>query len=261
MTISPLEYAECAWLAQEVGKELLTRLDWVKLNPQVLADMGCGTGALTGLLASRYPAAKIFGIDNEVAMLDYARQHTAAKVNWLHADSAKVPLPDHALDFIYSNFLLPWHAQLPALFHEWRRLLRPDSLLMFTSLGPDTLREWHEFLSPEEALYLVDMHEVGDVLIHVGFADPVLEVEHYTLTYQNPDKFLHELTASGLLSLSFSPSFVQAVHQRAEHRELTATFEVIFGHAWTPSTAGYKQDDEGIARVPLSHLRRQIRGG
>ncbi|OGT65587.1 MAG: hypothetical protein A3J38_04170 [Gammaproteobacteria bacterium RIFCSPHIGHO2_12_FULL_45_9] len=261
---SPLDYAECSLLAQEVGKNLLSRLDWLKLDPQVIADMGCGTGELTGLLASRYPMARIIGIDHHPAMLAYARQQVAAPVDWLLADSARVPLPDHALGFIYSNFLLPWHTSVPNLFQEWRRLLRPNSLLMLSSLGPDTLQEWRDYLHPEDSLSMVDMHEMGDALMQLGFVDPVLEVEHYTLTYQDPTKFLHELTSCELLTVSSlvnSSPLRAAIQQRAEHGELTATFEVVYCHAWTPATEGYQQDEAGLARVPLSHLRRQIRGG
>ena len=250
--VSPSDYAECSVLARAVGKELLSRLDWMQLQPHYIADMRCRTGELTQELAVRYPKAQILGIDNDMTMLHYAQQHVSKCIKWLLADGESIPIAGETLDFICSHFLLPWHMRVIDVLQEWQRLLQPGGLLLFTSFGPDTLREWASLLSP--SMHIVDMHELGDALVQAGFVDPVLEVDHYTLTYTDPAKFLYELQVNAFIPRDLLLSTI-VMQQYSEQVQLTATFEVIYGHAWMPKTRGYRQDAEGVARIPLTHLR------
>lgn len=160
-TISPQAYAEFAVIAEEAALQMCSRLELVILQPTVILEMGCGAGEETKNLKTRYPNAHIVG-----------------------GSEGELPLKEYTVDLIFANFLLPWCVDFKRVLQEWRRVLKPDGLLIFTSLGPDTLSELDGKV--DRALFM-DMHDVGDHLIEAGFLDPVLEVEHLvfrSLTYE-----------------------------------------------------------------------------
>ncbi len=245
--ISPNDYAETAVLARMVGEQLLVQLEFMTLQPQKILDTGCGTGYCTTLLKQRYPNAEIIAVDNSQTLLQFAKQQYPTIADWVYADATTTSLQKHSIDLIFANLLLPWCDDLEKVLQEWRRVLRPGGLLMFTALGPDTLRE---LLLPSSHLpNFMDMHNVGDALLHNGFADPVLDVEYITLTYRDLAKLTYEMRATGmviddgsLLSVEKNPQGVFAL-----------THEIIYGHAWG---AAATQNEPGVFKIPLADLRR-----
>lgn len=254
-----MDYSECDVLAREVGDAMLLRLEWMTLKPKVILDAGCGTGAVTAQLQKRYPDAQLIAIDHSPDMLAYAKAH-CPNLTYHCTDAAVLPLPDQSVDLVFANFLVPWHADITSLLREWKRVLREDGLLIFTALGPDTLKEWRGVLSEDVSPLLVDMHDVGDGLLQAGFMDPVLDVDHYTMTYRDQEKLLYELHASGMIGARLSCEKITTV-PKTDEGTWPVTYEVIYAHAFVPVKRDeISASEDGVVRIPLAHLRQRMRG-
>lgn len=250
--ISPESYEAAAVIAHEAGDSLLSRLDWMTITPSVILDVGCGAGLLSQKLKTHYPNATVISIDQSENMLRYAQQKNS--VNALCAEAETLPFLNNSVDILIANFLLPWHANPKALFAEWQRVLRPNGLLLFSGLGPDTLQEYHAIFA-DYLPQLIDMHDIGDELVQAGFSDPVLEVEHYTLTYRDQVTLLRELQESGLV---IGLPLVDLL-QPNEEEIYSLTCEVVFAHAWKQEKQSSTSSD-GTTHISLASLRRQLRG-
>ena len=240
---------EASFLAREIAKEMFNRLDWMKLNPQQVIDLGCGVGIDALALAQRYPEAQVGGIDLRETFLQYGKRKQENRVAWVVADCHTLPLGSNAVDLIFANLLLPWIKNTAFLLREWRRILRPQGLVFFSCLGPDTFQEWRT--SKKAVLpHLMDMHNVGDALLEAGFIDPVLEVENLILNYRSPEQGQWELKKSEL----WQEEEVRETPTTTQQAVFPVTFEVVYGHAWCPATKGFKADDHGVVRIPVSQL-------
>lgn len=231
----PADYYPVAVLDREVGAELLARLDIVALKPKRIIEWGCGADDCRLLLQQRYPEAELMAI---------------------HDFPAVLPVEDYSIDLIVANLLLPWCADLKQVLQAWRRVLRPEGLLVFTSLGPDTLQELQQQAVQLPLPILIDMHDLGDALAHAGFADPVLDVEYFTLTYREQQQLYNELHMTGFISDSIVE--LEPLEKNTEG-VIPLTYEVIYGHAWQPAISSIGQNqlsEEGVVKVPLAHLRR-----
>lgn len=241
--ISPEIYKEAAVLAETIGRDCLRRLDLMTLQPKVILDLGCGLGECAAHLKKRYENAEIVALDLSMDMLRYGKAHN--KADWICADAEILPFKNHSVDLIFANLLLPWCHDLKKLLLECRRVLKPNGLFLFTSLGPNTLLPT-----------LMDMHEVGDRLIEAKFQDPVLDVEKVSLTYRTREKIFSDLQAMGMMLLDDSLS--DMVIQKNAEDLFELDFEIIFGSAFAPEiTEVFDADEEGVVRIPLSHLRRR----
>jgi malonyl-CoA O-methyltransferase len=254
--ISPAAYAEAAVVANAVGEEMLQRLEWVTLKPKVILDVGCGTGHCAQLLRERYRNVQVLAQDVAYPMLEFARQQ-APDAAWICADAMTLPWKDNSVDLIFANLVLPWCDDVKKTLSEWRRVLRPEGLLMFSSLGPDTLQEWQEIFSGKIIPNLVDVHDIGDALTRGKFADPVLDVDYFTLGYRDVKDLTRELQATGMLTNMEKIPAAAAVEKTAQGL-LPVSFEIIYGHAWCPEVAvEHGADEFGTVRFPLAHLRRR----
>lgn len=256
-------YDEVAVLQREVGSRMLERLELVKLEPKVVLDLGCGTGLHTARLMKRYPRAQMLALDLALPML----RHTRRRGRWLKrprclcGDMERLPLADASVDLLYSNLAFQWSTDSLALFHECRRVLRPGGLLMFTTFGPDTLVElrqaWSEADRFEHVSPFVDMHDLGDWLLKAGFAAPVMDVDRMVLTYGEVDDLMRDLKALGahnatagrprsLTGKARMAAMRQAYEKGRRNGLLSATYEVVYGHAWAPQ-------EETCQEVRLRH--------
>ena len=111
------------------------------------------------------------------------------------------PLPDAGVQMLWANMALHMSADPQALIAQWHRALATDGFLMFSCLGPDTLRELRALYAalgwPPPAHDFTDMHDWGDMLVHAGFAEPVMDMERITLTWETPARLLEELRELG----------------------------------------------------------------
>jgi len=248
-------------LAQQAGEDLLARLTWMTLKPNIILDVGCGTGMMRAQLQTQYPEAQIIAIDSSTDMIEFAKQQASTAASFfISAEASALPYPDRSVDLIFANLLLPWHANQASLLREWRRVLRPDGLLLFNALGLDTLKEWRAQAGDEHLPVLFDMHDLGDLLLQQGFADPVLDVDYYTLTYRSKEKLAHELSVTGMLALSSADILAQEKIAAIPKINDTwhITYEIIYAHAFAPfiKTPENKNTQHEV-RVPLSQLKRK----
>ena len=247
------QYDAAAILQRQVREEMLSRLDVVKLQPQVILDAGCGTGHGLYALLKQYKAAKGIALDIAEGMLARTRtlfpiyKFWQSQPRFVCADIETIPLATGSVDMVWSNLAMQWCNDLDAALQEFRRVLRPDSLLMFATLGPDTLKELRAASGADHTHVsrFIDMHDIGDALVRAGFNAPVLDVEYFELTYDDVMGVMRDLKAIGAHNAAEGRhrglqgrGFLQQVQARYESfrrdGKLPATYEVIYGHAWKP---------------------------
>jgi malonyl-CoA O-methyltransferase len=273
-------YDDAAVLHREVRDNLLQRLDLMALAPRVVVDAGAGTGHAASALIRRYPKSLVVALDASRPMLQAAgrRQRWLRRFARLCANAEQLPLADGSVDLILSNLMLQW-CDLDAVFAECRRVLAPRGLLSFTTLGPDTLRElrsaWSAVDSHTHVNQFLDMHDIGDALVRAGFASPVLDVERYTLSYPDVRRVAADLKATGARNATLGRSrgltgrgrftaLTAAYESFRQDGRLPATYEVVFGHAWTGGQSARRggMDESGAAadtQVSLEDIKRQLR--
>jgi malonyl-CoA O-methyltransferase len=261
-----------AVLHAEVRGHLLTRLDLTDLAPRVIVDAGAGTGHASRALARRYPESRVIALDSSLGMLRAARRQRSWRRPFARVCAAAelLPLGDGSVDLILSNLMLQW-CEPDLVLGEFRRVLAPRGLLSFTSLGPDTLRElraaWQEVDSHSHVHTFIDMHDLGDALVRVGFAAPVLDVERFTLAYADVRRLGADLKAAGSrnatvgrvrgLTVPRKLAALESAYETYRHEgRLPATYEVVFGQAWAPVAAARRR---GADSISLEEMRRQLR--
>lgn len=253
-------YDAAAVLQDEVCRRMLARLDYIKLAPAAILDAGSGTGNAIGGLHARYPRARLVALDLALAM---ARRAEGRRPWWRRllgrrgaglaavcGDIERLPLAGACADMVWSNLALQWISEPQRAFAEINRVLRPGGLLMFSSFGPDTLKELRAaYRGADRHTHVhrfVDLHDVGDMLVVCGFADPVMDMEIVTLTYADVRELMRDLKAIGAHNLTRGrpgtlggKSLLAKVTQNYEtfrqDGRLPATFEVVYGHAWKPA--------------------------
>lgn len=265
-------YDDAAFLQREVCDRLFERLQYIKLNPVNALDMGAGTGYSTEKLRSSYPQAHTIALDCAQGMLTFAQQKlcppappqsfaqrllsavkltapataTIATTSFICADAENLPLAAESVDLIVSSLTIQWCDPL-AVAREAFRVLKPNGCFMFTTFGPDTLKELRAAFAAVDGFQhvnaFVDMHDLGDALVHAGFVDPVMEMEVITLEYASVEAVARDLKAIGAHnSLPGRPrglsgrgrwrDLLAAYEKARRNGVLPATYEVIYGHAW-----------------------------
>lgn len=249
-------YDEAAVLQNEVCRRMLSRLDYIKHRPESILDAGSGTGNALPALRTRYRGARIIALDVALAMLKRGRR----RLPWwkgvmgrgtqpVCGDIEKLPFAEGAFGMVWSNLALQWVNDPGRTFADLRRVLAPGGLLMFSTFGPDTLRELRQaYRGTDRHTHVnrfIDMHDIGDMLVAGGFGDPVMDMEYLTLTYDDVRQLMHDLQAIGASNvthgrsgaLSGKAQLAAVTHNYERFRRdgrLPATFEVVYGHAWKP---------------------------
>jgi malonyl-CoA O-methyltransferase len=276
-------YARHDTLPREIGTRLADRLQYIRLTPQRVLDVGCGSGTTVAALAGRFPQARIAGLDISHGMLrqrangmrDRLRHWLGATAHagWIVADAARLPIASDSIDLVVSNLMLHWHPQPHTVFPEWKRVLRTDGLLLFSCFGPDTLKELRAAcragLPHARPMPFIDMHDFGDMLVASGFGDPVMDAELLTLTYASPRQLLREVAALGgnprddrHASLAGGPQarrLLEALMSQAgSDGRIELTFEVAYGHAWKPQARAISATriDVDALKAELARRRR-----
>jgi malonyl-CoA O-methyltransferase len=232
-------YPQFSRLEGEVAARMLERLDYIRLEPRRILDAGSGPPRRG--LRKRYPQAMAIALDFSRAMLArpwFWSWITGKRFFPVCADMQRLPLADGSVDLAWSNMALHWLSDpLPAL-HELRRVLSPNGLLMFSTLGPDSLKELRAAAGASRVHAFIDMHDLGDMLLHVGLATPVMDMELLSFEYPDADTLLRDLRGSGQTSARADrPRGLagRTFAQRLRHAlgdKPKATFEVVYGHAW-----------------------------
>lgn len=273
-------YDAAAVLQGEVRNRLLERLDLVKIQPQVILDIGAGTGHGSVALLQRYKKAEVIAVDMAHGMLLETRRRNSSWRLWqktptlICGDAERLPFADGCADLIFSNLTLQWCNDLDHAFKEFRRILKPGGLLMFTTFGPDTLRELRQSWSCVDGFNhinaFIDMHDIGDAMMRARLAAPVvMDVEHFTLTYATLRHLMSDLKTIGAHNVTAGRARgltgkgrMQALHAAYEQYRrddvLPATYEIVYGHAWAPEQGAMTQvvQEPGVFKVDFPPRRK-----
>ncbi len=248
---------------------LLARLEPLLVKANTVVDLGSATGASHRQLHKRFPKARLIAVDIARDMLRQARRRKAwlAKTSYVQADACALPFADESVDVIFSNQMLPWIADLDALFGEVARVLRKGGVFAFASLGPDSLleirRAWREVDDGAHVSLFPDMHNLGDGLVNAGLRDPVLDVDRLAVSYGNSESLMKDLSAVGarnavaerfsaLTGKTRFQAMITALDALANDGRITLDLELVYGHCWG---AGPKMDPANYRidanRIPI----------
>lgn len=277
-----LQYDDVAVLQRQTADELLERLSLVKIQPQRVLDLGAGTGRNLSLLQQIYPKADLLAVDIAPAMLSQAKHRylqtqgmkrwlpTRNNTSYVAGDAEYLPLADNSVDLVFANLALQW-CDPRMSFAEIQRVLRPEGLLMFTSLGPDTLKElrqaWANVDDYPHVNMFYDMHDVGEAMMSAGLFGPVLDTDRYTLTYDSAMALMKDLKLlgarnvnggrrRGLTGKNALKGVSNAYEAFRKDGFLPATYEVVYGHAWCGSKTSQQKHADGSVSIPISQIQR-----
>lgn len=254
-------YDNAAVLQRQINDTMFARLEYIKTQPTLILDAGAGTGYGTRQLKTRYRQARVVELDLAHAMLMKAD----VPKRWWHKSSRRLavcgnleslPFQADCFDMVWSNLALQWVNDLDGVFKAFNRLLRANGLLMFSTFGPDTLKELRAAFSKVDSYThvhrFIDMHDIGDALMRAGFEAPVMDVEYYTLTYDDVLSLMRELKAIGAHNVAggrprglAGKTLWQRVQSqyKVQERRYPATFEVVYGHAWARGYSSKPSDE------------------
>jgi malonyl-CoA O-methyltransferase len=249
-------YTASPWLHEEIGARMASRLSWIRLQPQQWLSWWPLHGGMAthAQVQAQYPQATCFVTEaspqrerNALAMLQGPWWQ-----RWFKPNKVKsTPTQAGQMQMIWANMALHLSDDPQALLKQWHQALAVDGFLMFSCLGPDTLRELRDVYAqqgwPPPSHDFTDMHDWGDMLVHAGFAEPVMDMERITLTYESPARLLEELRQLGR---NFHTQRFAGLRGRTWHQQLqrallalaspqhdgrlVLTIEVIYGHALKP---------------------------
>jgi malonyl-CoA O-methyltransferase len=258
-------YAKASRLEQEVADRMLERLDYVKLAPRRVLDAGSGPLREARLLGRRYRGAEVIALDSAAPMLRAGRPRFrlpgSAAPRLVCADFGRLPLADASVDLVWSNMALHWAGDPLAALREFNRVLADNGLLMFSAPGPDTLTELRAVAGAARVHAFADMHDLGDLLLAAGFADPVMDMERVTLLYPDGAALLADLRASGqtcalapragaaprgLAGRGLRTRLLAGLASQSRDGKLPVSCEVVYGHAWrAPARRGARKTADG----------------
>jgi malonyl-CoA O-methyltransferase len=239
----------------------------------VVLDLGCGTGRVSRELKRRYPRARVIALDLAPGMLREARRYQRPwrRFERLCGDALRLPLRDGSVDLIFSNLMLQWCEPLGAALAEVRRVLKASGFFAFSTFGPDTLYElrgaWAQADGYNHVNHFSDMHEVGDVLVHAGLMEPVLDVDRIEVGYPDVVTLMRDLKAIGAHNVTAGRpralagrarlARVQQAYENFRRDErLPATYEVIYGASWGAAGRAAVPAMGGVAHIAPGSIRR-----
>ncbi|MBW0454626.1 MAG: methyltransferase domain-containing protein [Candidatus Kinetoplastibacterium crithidii] len=262
--------AKAQFLYSEIANRMINNLKFIKIKPEAILDVGCGSGENINLLRSLYKESNYIGLDNCSALLDVSIKKfktlkffikqllTREKIpSFIQSDMSSTTFDANSFDLIWSNLSIHWHPMVYHVFKEWYRIIRPNGLIMFSCFGPNTLKEVKLALNMAELntkmIDFIDMHDFGDMLLDIGFESPVMSQETINLTYQTPQnliKDIHNLGGnpsterkSSLTSKKWMNNLYEQIEkQRNQSNSINLTIEIIYGQAWKKTEDHKKQE-------------------
>ena len=269
------------WLHEEVARRMEARLQWIVQPPAHWCHWDPVRGGLQAheLLRQRYPDGQCH--ITETAATRQASAKAALTPAWWSAARWKGsatqfgPPADGAMQMLWANMALHMSSNPQALLTQWHRALAVDGYLMFSCLGPDTLQELRGLYAalgwPAPCHQYTDMHDWGDMLVHTGFAEPVMDMERITLTFASPQRLLQELRElgrnlhpqrfAGLRGRGWHAKLLEQISQQLaqpqEDGSLALTFEIIYGHAFKPAPRVRVASESAVS---LQDMRAMLRG-
>jgi len=264
-------YEQHAALEQEVCTRLLERTVFNLSSPLQILDLGCGTGTGSVQLKRTFRKAQVVGMDTSLAMLSQVRRKSSMlrPLKAVYGDIGALPFAARSADMVFSNLASYWCPEPMAMFAEFRRVLRPDGMLLFSTFGPATMNElgeaWAGVDEEVELPVFPDLLEIGNALVAAGFREPVMDRETITLSYPQLDALLEELEATGTSLLvrgwerwkTAMVELKQAYAPMLRDGKYPLSFEIIYGTAFGPRDGQpMKTPDGDVATFSVESLRR-----
>jgi malonyl-CoA O-methyltransferase len=263
-------YDAHAQLQAQVREELLSRLPFFKLAPQRILDLGCGTGEGAAALRRQFRRAETLALDLAPGMLTQARRRSRLWRRFARvcADAAALPLASGRFDLVFSSLMLQWCEEPQAVFAEIARVLRPGGLLLFSTLGPQTLEElraaWRAVDATPHVSEFIDLPQLSVAIGHAGLAEPVLDTDQLVRHYADPLALMHELKGlgarnaasdrrRGLLGRGALRTLTATYETQRTPAGIPATFEIIYGAAFGSQPPAQALSGETL--VPISAVR------
>lgn len=273
------------WLHEEVGRRMQERLQWICRTPQSWCDWQPVRGGMQThtQVAQHYPQANCFVMESHAASRQKAQAVWSSPwwniARWRGKKTivgAVQELPAAGIDMLWANMQLHHQANPMQMLRQWHDALAVDGFVMFSCLGPDTLKELRALYAdmgwPAASHDLTDMHDWGDMLMQAGFAEPVMDMETIVLTFANAPRLLQELRElgrnlhpqrfPGLRGRAWKQQLCQGIAQNlaanGDTESLTLTFEIVYGHAIKPRL---RVPVSGENSISLTQMREMLRQG
>jgi malonyl-CoA O-methyltransferase len=245
-----IEYELAAKVQREIGARLFERLQYLKIAPKRILDLGCGPGIFSRELTLMFPKAQIFGLDLAIDMLIQAKKKQNWRRKWslVAADMKIMPIASGMFDLVFANQVIHWSEPLAQVFSELNRVMNVNGCLMFTTLGPDTFKElktaWSGVNQYAHVNEFTDMHDIGDCLMAEHFLEPVMDMELLSVHYETLPKLLRALKSQGVRNINsrrnqgltgktswrqFEKNYASMQTDKGKY---PLTYEVVYGHAW-----------------------------
>jgi malonyl-CoA O-methyltransferase len=268
-------YEHHAALEQEVCSRLLERTEFNRRSPLQVLDLGCGTGSGSEQLKRMFRKALVISMDTSLAMLSQVRRRSGMlrPLKSVCGDIGALPFATHSADMLFSNLATYWCPEPMAMFSEFRRVIRPDGMLLFSTFGPATLNElsevWAGVDERVEVPVFPDLLEIGNALVAAGFREPVMDMEMITLSYRRLDALFEELEATGTSMLvrgwdrwkDARAALEESYAPIMRNGKYPLSFEIIYGTAFGPQDGQpMKTPDGDVATFSVDSLRRSRRG-
>jgi|TARA_B110000263_G_C15215502_1_gene467337 malonyl-CoA O-methyltransferase len=259
----------------EARSRMLDRLPFFELKPRRVLDLGSATGKGTAELAALYPAAQVIAVELSMPMAGRTRSRcvSLAGVTSLVGDAEQLPLLDDTVDLIFANLVLPW-CDPQVVFQEAARVLCDGGLMVFTTVGPDTLQEirraWTEIDDNVHVHGFVDMHDLGDIAARAGLTEPVMDVDRLRLTYSRQERLFEDLKATGATNAAFGrrlqltstgrwKSFCAQLEACRVEGRLSISVELIFGLVWGLASSTRRYDK--TVSIPIEEVAQKLPSG
>ena len=273
--------AQSPWLHEEVGRRMEDRLQWICRTPKTWCDWQPVRGGLKAhaLIAQRYPQAQAYVVEESPRMQSIAQECWGTAwwnpARWTGKQTLLQKPTNNSIDMLWANMLLHNLAQPEQMLKEWHNALAVDGFVMFSCLGPDTAKEirglYQQLGLPPAGHSFTDMHDWGDMLVHAGFAEPVMDMETITLTFPTPDRLLQELRElgcnlhphrfQGLRGRQWLQQLKNAIgeHLRldASEGQLALTFELVYGHAFKPTPRVHVESESTFSLEQMRSMLKQ----
>lgn len=263
-------YADAAFLYRTTGERLLARLDYMVCNPRVILDAGCGLGNFSKELFERYPQAQVISLDFAEKMIEVGKKEIVS--NWVVGNMLQLPLLSESVDMIFANQSIQDVEDVPELFRQFYRALKPGGVLLFSTLGPDTLKElkvaWSSVDTYGHIPEWKDLHVLGDALLSQRFMQPVVDREEMVVHYKEPAVLLkdlkeqgsyniHPIRRKGLMGVDARDYLFYHLEQQKKDNKIAVTYEVVYGHAWRGESRSEFNAQTGETSFSIDKLRRK----
>ena len=266
-------YARHAVAQQEITSRALERLNYIKHQPTKILDVSLHPLQSEQRLRQHFPKAHYVAATPCLVELQQRKRSFFKKPFSVAMPIGQLPFTESCVDFIFMSLTLLWTNDWPQLLRDCYRVLKPQGMLLFTTLGPDTLQELRQaFVVIDQAEHVhrcVDMHDIGDVLLKVGFENPVMDVEHVQFRYKKFSQLVADIKLSGSNNLSLTRqrglltprqwTKITDQYSKLADGQLNATFEFVYGHAWVGERKRQQIDpNTHEVTIPLTNLTQSI---